>query len=40
MKKTQVVVYAMVGLVVLACIVSILVLMHTGLGGFIPHGVP
>lgn len=40
MKKTQVIVYAMIGLVVLACIVGILVLTHTGLSGFIPHGVP
>lgn len=40
MKKTQAIVYAMIGLAVLACIVSILVLMHTGLSGFIPHSVP
>ncbi len=40
MKKTQVIVYGMIGLVVLACVVGILILIHTGLSGFIPHGGP
>lgn len=40
MKKTKVIVYTIIGVVVLTCVVGLLVLMHMGLSGFIPHGVP